>query len=408
MATPETLLAFVKRARSSADTADRAREVMESVKCVLLDDCYARADVEAAIALARAAFAERATSSGARGTPRVSYARVSTRSEAPWPKHTTRFAVVSAPVSNARELGAWLGARPSAVRAFGYEHGPTPVSVEVVGFAFPYATSAFAFERALDEKLADVVRARRTHDSEPALVFCASREGAGNAARALAASAEATRAAGKGHPFVRDDGHRKSLAAAAARARRDAPADAPGGCRRLHHRRVPSRPRIPRGPFRNAERARAVLRVRGGRLGRLGWGEKKTFLPAHVAAPLCVIKGTRRYDGGGAYAEMDAGDLARAFAVCGRAGVDRVARVVIMTHRDTYDLYARRAKGSGETVASRYSVTEEKRSALAERLNGLFVCGALTDAADAEAWFDETLAGFAALDGARRATRSTP
>ena len=127
-------------------------------------------------------------------------------------------------------------------------------------------------------------------------------------------------------------------------------------------------------------------------------GEKKTFLPAHVAAPLCVIKGTRRYDGGGAYAEMDAGDLARAFAVCGRAGVDRDARVVIMTHRDTYDLYARRAKGSGETVASSYSVTEKIRSALAERLNGLFVCGALTDAADAEAWFDETLAGF----GSRR------
>ena len=95
---------------------------------------------------------------------------------------------------------------------------------------------------------------------------------------------------------------------------------------------------------------------------------------------------------------MDAGDLARAFAVCGRAGVDRDARVVIMTHRDTYDLYARRAKGSGETVASSYSVTEKIRSALAERLNGLFVCGALTDAADAEAWFDETLAGF----GSRR------
>ena len=63
-----------------------------------------------------------------------------------------------------------------------------------------------------------------------------------------------------------------------ARARRDAPADAPGGCRRLHHRRVPSRPRIPRGPFRNAERARAVLRVRG---GRLEWGRKEN-VPARA------------------------------------------------------------------------------------------------------------------------------
>ena len=396
VATPETLLAFVKRARSSADTADKAREVMESVKCVLLDDCYARADVEAAIALARAAFAERATSSGARGTPRVSYARVSTRSEAPWPKHTTRFAVVSAPVSNARELGAWLGARPSAVRAFGYEHGPTPVSVEVVGFAFPYATSAFAFERALDEKLADVVRARRTHDSEPALVFCASREGACNAARALAASAEATRAAGKGHPFVRDDRHRKSLAAAAARAR-----DA------TLRRTLPEGVGVYTTAVCRADREFLEVLFETQSVpvlccayaaGVSSGGEKKTFLPAHVAAPLCVIKGTRRYDGGGAYAEMDAGDLARAFAVCGRAGVDRDARVVIMTHRDTYDLYARRAKGSGETVASSYSVTEKIRSALAERLNGLFVCGALTDAADAEAWFDETLAGF----GSRR------
>lgn len=409
VATPETLLAFVKRARSSADTADRGREVMESVTCVLLDDCfarerYARADVEAALALARAEFAERATPSGARGTS-VSYARDSARSEAPWPKHTTRFAVVSAPVSNARELGAWLGAHPSAVRAFGYEHGPTPVSVEVAGFAFPYAKSAFAFERALDEKLADVVRTRRVHDSEPALVFCASREGAGNAARALAASAEATRAAGKGHPFVRDDRHRKSLAAAAARAR-----DA------TLRRTLPEGVGVYTTAVCRADREFLEVLFETQSVpvlccayaaGVSAGGEKKTILPAHVAAPLCVVKGTRRYDGGGAYAEMDAGDLSRVFAACGCAGVDHDARVVIMTHRDTYDLYARRAKGSGETVASTL-VTE--RSALAERVNGLFVCGALTDAADAEAWFDETLAGFGsrrreARDAVEAATR---
>jgi len=410
VATPETLLAFVKRARSSADTADRGREVMESVTCVLLDDCfarerYARADVEAALALARAEFAERATPSGARGTS-VSYARGSARSEAPWPKHTTRFAVVSAPVSNARELGAWLGAHPSAVRAFGYEHGPTPVSVEVAGFAFPYAKSAFAFERALDEKLADVVRTRRVHDSEPALVFCASREGAGNAARALAASAEATRAAGKGHPFVRDDRHRKSLAAAAARAR-----DA------TLRRTLPEGVGVYTTAVCRADREFLEVLFETQSVpvlccayaaGVSAGGEKKTILPAHVAAPLCVVKGTRRYDGGGAYAEMDAGDLSRVFAACGRAGGhDHDARVVIMTHRDTYDLYARRAKGSGETVASTL-VTE--RSALAERVNGLFVCGALTDAADAEAWFDETLAGFGsrrreARDAVEAATR---
>ena len=409
VATPETLLAFVKRARSSADTADRGREVMKSVTCVLLDDCfarerYARADVEAALALARAEFAERATSSGARGTS-VSYARDSARSEAPWPKHTTRFAVVSAPVSNARELGAWLGAHPSAVRAFGYEHGPTPVSVEVAGFAFPYAKSAFAFERALDEKLADVVRTRRAHDSEPALVFCASREGAGNAARALAASAEATRAAGKGHPFVRDDRHRKSLAAAAARAR-----DA------TLRRTLPEGVGVYTTAVCRADREFLEVLFETQSVpvlccayaaGVSAGGEKKTILPAHVAAPLCVVKGTRRYDGGGEYAEMDAGDLSRVFAACGRAGVDHDARVVIMTHRDTYDLYARRAKGSGETVASTL-VTQ--RSALAERVNGLFVRGALTDAADAEAWFDETLAGFGsrrreARDAVEAATR---
>ena len=240
------------------------------------------------------------------------------------------------------------------------------------------------------------MRARRTHDSEPALVFCASREGACNAARALAASAEATRAAGKGHPFVRDDRHRKSLAAAAARAR-----DA------TLRRTLPEGVGVYTTAVCRADREFLEVLFETQSVpvlccayaaGVSSGGEKKTFLPAHVAAPLCVIKGTRRYDGGGAYAEMDAGDLARAFAVCGRAGVDRDARVVIMTHRDTYDLYARRAKGSGETVASSYSVTEKIRSALAERLNGLFVCGALTDAADAEAWFDETLAGF----GSRR------
>ena len=161
----------------------------------------------------------------------------------------------------------------------------------MVGFAFPYATSAFAFERALDEKLADVVRARRTHDSEPALVFCASREGACNAARALA-SAEATRAAGKGHPFVRDDRHRKSLAAAAARAR-----DA------TLRRTLPEGVGVYTTAVCRADREFLEVLFETQSVpvlccayaaGVSSGGEKKTFLPAHAAAPLCVIKGTRR------------------------------------------------------------------------------------------------------------------
>ena len=102
---------------------------------------------------------------------------------------------------------------------------------------------------------------------------------------------------------------------------------------------------------------------------------------------------------------MDAGDLARAFAVCGRAGVDRDARVVIMTHRDTYDLHARRAKGSGETVASSYSVTENTKRP--RRASQRFVRLRRADDARTPAWFDETLAGF----GSRRREardRSTP
>ena len=101
---------------------------------------------------------------------------------------------------------------------------------------------------------------------------------------------------------------------------------------------------------------------------------------------------------------MDAGDFARALAGCGRSGVDRDARFVIMTNRDMADSYARRWKtGSGDTIESPlnsgFRRDGKRNDILAERVNALFARGALTNVADAEAWFEKTLAFFASRGG---------
>ena len=414
VATPQSLLACAERARGAGEKADVAERAMESVVCVLLGDVVrdaaALADVEAASALARAARSRRTRPTDRPDGEAESMAESTTlpspiksESEPPlWPANRTRFAAVSAPVSNARELGAWLGARPSAVLGFGRDRGFLG-HAEAVGFHFPFARSEFAFERALDARLADVLISRRRSPSEPALVFCASREGARNAARALAEAAEATGATGKEHPFARDVALRNALRAAAARMR-----DA------TLQRTVTQGVGVYTSDVCRADREflevlfeERVVTVLccSYAAGVSRDPEKKTILPAHVAAPLCVVRGTRRYDGGGAYVEMDEGDLDRVLstvrcttrdehAADGVDGEQAYARLVIMTRRETRESYARRANGwDPRRVESTLAADDD---ALAERVNGLFVRGALTRLADAEAWFRETLAGFRA------------
>ena len=410
VATPESLLLCVARAcsneaepsREGTGVTDRpSRPVMESVACVLLDDCFgvhegnreksqSFAHLEAALALARVA-SKRETRPGRRNG-------VHGKTKPLWDKRTTRLASVSAPVSNARELGAWLEARPSDVRAFGHEHRSVPISVEVAGFAFPFAKSEYVFERALDEKLADVLASRRRSCDEPALVFCASREGAARAALALASAARGKRDSGEAHPFAFDQRHRASLAAAAARVR-DATlrVTLPEGVG-VYTTAVSSADREFLEALFEVSSVRVLCCAYAAGVGDAG---QKTLLPANLAAPLCVVKGTRRYDGGGAYAEMDAGDFARAFAQCGRAGVDENARFVIMTNRKTADSYTRRWKtggGSGDPIESRLACFRNKRNdILAEEVNALFARGALRNLKDAETWFEKTLAGFKSL-----------
>lgn len=407
VATPESLLLCVSRAcsneaepsREGTGGTDRpSRPVMESVACVLLDDCFgvherkreksrSFAHLEAALALARVASKRETRPERRNG--------VHGKTKPLWNKRTTRFASVSAPVSNARELGAWLEARPSDVRAFGHEHRSVPISVEVAGFAFPYAKSENVFERALDEKLADVLASRRRSCDEPALVFCASREGAARAALALASAARGKRDSGEAHPFAFDQRHRASLAAAAARVR-DATlrVTLPEGVG-VYTTAVSRADREFLEALFEVSSVRVLCCAYAAGVGDVG---QKTLLPANLAAPLCVVKGTRRYDGGGAYAEMDAGDFARAFAQCGRAGVDENARFVIMTNRKTADSYTRRWKtgeGSGDPIESRLACFRNKRNdILAEEVNALFARGALRNVKDAEAWFEKTLAGF--------------
>ena len=317
VATPESLLSCVARACSNEEERNHtrpSRPVMESVACVLLDDCFGShehkrlsrsfADLEAALALARVALKRSTRPDHRNGVNSTKLSSIAAAKPL-WDKRTTRFASVSAPVSNARELGAWLEARASDVRVFGHEHRSVPISVEVAGFAFPFAKSDFAFERALDEKLADVLDSRRRSFDEPALVFCASREGAARAALALASAARGKRDAGEAHPFARDRRHSASLAAAAARVRdatlRVTLLEGVG----VYTTAVTHADREFLEALFEVSSVRVLCCAYAAGVSDEHVGKKtRSFLPAHLAAPLCVVKGTRRYDGGGAYAEM--------------------------------------------------------------------------------------------------------
>lgn len=102
------------------------------------------------------------------------------------PLARVRFVAVSATMPNPGDVGAWLGGRgsPAAVRTFGDEVRPVPLRTLVA--AYPDTRTDFLFERSLNRPLLDVLSEHGA--GRPALVFCASRNGASDAAKFVAAA----------------------------------------------------------------------------------------------------------------------------------------------------------------------------------------------------------------------------
>ena len=147
------------------------------------------------------------------------------------PVAACRFVAVSATVPNVGDVAEWLGAPARAVRVFGEETRPVPLTVEVRGYA--PAPNDFLFDRRLTEHLFGVIAERSR--GRPALVFCASRAGAAGAAAAVARGAAAAAAGGAPSALLRNPPHLARLTAAAAAARAPGLAAALGRGVGFHH-----------------------------------------------------------------------------------------------------------------------------------------------------------------------------
>lgn len=104
------------------------------------------------------------------------------------PLERARFVAVSATMPNPGDIGSWLGGADdgarAVVRAFGDEVRPVPL--RTLGRAFPDTRTDFLFEKSLNRPLLDVLSEHAA--GRPALVFCASRNGASDTAKFVAAA----------------------------------------------------------------------------------------------------------------------------------------------------------------------------------------------------------------------------
>lgn len=114
----------------------------------------------------------------------------------------TRLIAASATVSNPDDVAKWLGAEP---RIFGEEYRPVPLQTHVRGF--PPANNDFLFEKRLTPHLSSTIQ--QYSDGRPTLIFCATRKGAADTAKTLAADSRLFRGL-PGH-----DARLRNLAAAA-------------------------------------------------------------------------------------------------------------------------------------------------------------------------------------------------
>ena len=165
LATPATFYALTKAAtRCDGNEALFLNQILHDIRLVMLDDAHLMDDCfEAAVALLKMMdgtvprFAVCASS--------VDFASVTALGR--WLDFLPRVDATQTAGPNANVTSTTPGwnvacaSMPTLVKRFGNEHRAVPVAVEVVGFEIPWAKTEFAFDKALDEKIAGVVTSKR-------------------------------------------------------------------------------------------------------------------------------------------------------------------------------------------------------------------------------------------------------
>lgn len=104
--------------------------------------------------------------------------------QASWPASRLRCVALSATLPNTKALARWL--RAPQVLHFGDEHRPVPLRVVVQACGTCRPGKEFLFEQRLNSRLPGLID--KYSDGRPCLVFCPTRKGTVQAAKALAAS----------------------------------------------------------------------------------------------------------------------------------------------------------------------------------------------------------------------------
>jgi ATP-dependent DNA helicase HFM1/MER3 len=271
-----------------------------------------------------------------------------------------RIVALSATVPNAADVARWIGATPEHTLVF--PESARPVPIERVVLSYPRAESDWKFERNLNFKLAQVVR---THASgRPALVFCATRNGAVTAAEALAnemldhvpSDAKALAARQTGASQVADT----RLAACLLRGIG------------FHTAALRARDRaVVERLF--ADRCLAVLAT----TRTLAMGVN---LPAHCV----IVKGTTQYsEQHGTYCDYSTLDVLQMIGRAGRPQFDQTAVAVILTTHDKRSWWERASVGKAPLESSLLD-------ALSDHLNAEVASRTVTSTADALAWLSST------------------
>ena len=276
------------------------------------------------------------------------------------PLSSVRFVACSATVPNLEDVGRWLGApSPDGIRHFGEEYRPVRLETKVLGY--DPAKNDWMFERRLNERLYEVVL--NHFQSKPALVFCASRDGASSAAKTLADRAKST---GR-NPFISGQGQVEALREAAGRA---------------ENRQL--KLLIPHGvAFHSAsldwsDRTLCESLFRD-RLVTVMCSTSTLSMGVNLPAFLCVMRGTRQYSGQGEYREIERSALLQ---MCGRAGrpqFDTAGVAVIMTQRHTRAAYEGLVHGT-KPIESNLGL------AMPEHVNAEIASGIITDKETAMDW----------------------
>ena len=299
-----------------------------------------------------------------------------------------RLGAVSATVANAPDVAQWLGCPPGGLRIYGDEMRPVPLAIQVRGWR-PDKRGSFMFEKHLTSQVWPVIvdvfsaagyapsehpprvirgatsrSANPTWRGKPTLVFCATRSGCLDTAKAVSRAAQEA-----GVDLVRSVDQRQVLQEGAQRASTKALGDLIRLGVAFHHAGLkPEDRELVEGLF--ASQQLSVLCA----TCTLAVGVN---LPAH----LVVVKGTMQWVSEEQdYKPYDSSLLLQMAGRAGRPDFDTRGRCEIMTSTDHLAEVERQIRGS-EVLESCLLAR------LHEALNSEIVLGSVTTVADAVLWF---------------------